>query len=49
MPSRTIELADDLDRFVVAKVTSGRYENASEVVRTALRTLERDGTSDSTK
>lgn len=41
MPSRTINLTEELDRFVLAKVESGRYENASEVVRAALRTLER--------
>jgi len=42
MPTRNIDLTDELDRFVAAKVKSGRYENASEVVRAALRTLERD-------
>ena len=41
MPTRNVNLTDELDRFV-AKVESGRYENASEVVRAALRTLERD-------
>jgi antitoxin ParD1/3/4 len=35
-------LTDELDRFVLTKVESGRYENASEVVRAALRTLERE-------
>ena len=40
MPTRNVNLTDELDRFVVAKVESGRYENASEVVRAALRTLE---------
>jgi antitoxin ParD1/3/4 len=35
-------LTDELDRFVLQKVESGRYENASEVVRAALRTLERE-------
>jgi putative addiction module CopG family antidote len=30
------DLTDDLDQFVRAKVESGRYENASEVVRAAL-------------
>ena len=42
MPTRHVNLTDELDRFVLAKVQSGRYENASEVVRAALRTLERD-------
>ncbi|HXB69135.1 MAG TPA: type II toxin-antitoxin system ParD family antitoxin [Candidatus Acidoferrales bacterium] len=40
MPTRNVNLTDELDRFVLAKVKSGRYENASEVVRAALRTLE---------
>jgi antitoxin ParD1/3/4 len=35
-------LTKELDRFVLEKVAGGRYENASEVVRTALRTLERE-------
>jgi antitoxin ParD1/3/4 len=35
-------LTDELDRFVLKKVKSGRYENASEVVRAGLRTLERE-------
>ncbi|MFZ0962428.1 MAG: type II toxin-antitoxin system ParD family antitoxin [Terriglobia bacterium] len=42
MPTRNVNLTDELDRFVVGKVESGRYENASEVVRAALRTLERE-------
>ncbi|MGH7838514.1 MAG: type II toxin-antitoxin system ParD family antitoxin [Candidatus Binataceae bacterium] len=42
MPTRNVNLTDELDHFVVAKVQSGRYENASEVVRAALRTLERE-------
>jgi antitoxin ParD1/3/4 len=40
MPTRNVNLTDELERFVLAKVESGRYENASEVVRDALRTLE---------
>ena len=40
MPTRNVSLTDELDRFILAKVHSGRYENASEVVRTALRQLE---------
>jgi len=42
MPTRNVNLTDELDRFVLTKIESGRYENASEVVRAALRTLERD-------
>ena len=42
MPTRNVNLTEELDRFVLEKVGSGRYENASEVVRAALRTLERE-------
>ena len=42
MPTRNVNLTDELDRFVLKKIKSGRYENASEVVRAALRTLERE-------
>jgi antitoxin ParD1/3/4 len=42
MPTRNVNLTEELDRFVAAKVKSGRYENASEVLRAALRTLERE-------
>ena len=42
MPTRNVNLTEELDRFVRAKVDSGRYENASEVVRAALRILECD-------
>jgi len=42
MPTRNVNLTGELDRFVLAKVESGRYENASEVIRAALRSLERD-------
>jgi antitoxin ParD1/3/4 len=42
MPVRNVTLTDELDRFVMSKVESGRYENASEVVRAALRILERE-------
>ncbi len=42
MPTRNVNLTDELDRFVDKKVKSGRYENASEVVRAGLRTLERE-------
>ena len=42
MPTRNINLTIELDRFVATKVKSGRYENASEVVRAGLRNLERE-------
>jgi antitoxin ParD1/3/4 len=42
MPTRNVNLTTELNRFVAAKVKSGRYENASEVVRAGLRTLERE-------
>ena len=42
MPTRNVNLTDKLDRFVAKKVKTGRYENASEVVRAALRILERE-------
>ena len=42
MPTRNVSLTEELDRFVHKKVKSGRYENASEVVRAALRSLERE-------
>jgi antitoxin ParD1/3/4 len=42
MPTRNVNLTDELDRFVLSKVESGRYENVSEVVRAAIRSLERE-------
>jgi len=35
-----VSLTPELDSFVAAKVESGRYNSASEVVREALRLLE---------
>ena len=35
-----VSLTPELDSFVAAKVASGRYNSASEVVREALRLLE---------
>lgn len=42
MPTRNVNLTDQLDDFVLAKVKGGQYENASEVVRAALRALDRE-------
>jgi len=41
MPTRNINLTEHLDRFIEAEVGSGRYGNASEVVREGLRLMER--------
>ena len=42
MPTRNVNLTAELDRFVRRRVKAGRFENASEVVRAGLRTLERE-------
>lgn len=42
VPARNVNLTQELDRFVLSKIESGRYESPSEVVRAALRTLERE-------
>ena len=41
MPTRNINLTEHLDRFLDTRISSGRYGNASEVVREGLRLLER--------
>jgi len=42
MPTRNVNLTPELDSFIATKVEGGLYANASEVMRTALRLLERD-------
>jgi antitoxin ParD1/3/4 len=37
---RQVQLTDALDRFIESEVASGHYEDASDVMRAALRTLE---------
>ncbi|MBI1188992.1 MAG: type II toxin-antitoxin system ParD family antitoxin [Alphaproteobacteria bacterium] len=39
MATRNVSLTDELDRFIEDQVQSGLYQNASEVVRDALRVL----------
>ena len=39
MPTRNISLTDELDAFVEDLVASGRYGNASEAMREALREM----------
>lgn len=43
MPTRNVNLTDELDTVVRAKVGNGHYENASEVVLAALRAAIDDG------
>jgi antitoxin ParD1/3/4 len=40
VPTRNINLTEHLDYFVERQVASGRYSNASEIVRASLRLLE---------
>ena len=40
MPTRNVNLTSHFDRFIEAGVKSGRFSNASEVVREGLRLLE---------
>ena len=42
MPTRNVSLPEKLDQFITAKVESGEYSNASEVMRTALRVMEKE-------
>ncbi len=40
MPTRNVNLTEHFDRFIETGVSSGRFGNASEVVREGLRLLE---------
>ena len=40
MPTRNVVLTDQQEAFLGGLVTSGRYQNASEVLREGLRLLE---------
>jgi antitoxin ParD1/3/4 len=42
MPTRNVSLPEKLDQFITAKVEAGDYANASEVMRAALRLLEKE-------
>jgi antitoxin ParD1/3/4 len=39
MPTRNVNLTDELDHFVEAHIKTGQYANASEVFRAGLRAL----------
>jgi antitoxin ParD1/3/4 len=49
MPTRNVNLTEHFDRFIEARVTSGRFSNASEVVREGLRLLEQQEKEDQAK
>jgi len=49
MPTRNINLTDHYDDFVDAQVASGRFKNASEVMRAGLRLLEQHSREDEEK
>jgi antitoxin ParD1/3/4 len=49
MPNRNVNLTPDLDDFVLTRVESGRYANASEMVQAALRALDREERSSALK
>ena len=40
MPTRNVNLTKHFDQFIESGITSGRFSNASEVVREGLRLLE---------
>lgn len=40
MPTRNVVLTDHYEQFIAALVDSGRYQNASEVLREGLRLVE---------
>jgi len=40
MPTRNVNLTDHFDRFIESGIKTGRFSNASEVVREGLRLLE---------
>ena len=49
MPTRNVNLTEHFDRYIEAGVTSGRFSNASEVVREGLRLLEQREQEDKAK
>jgi len=49
MPTRNVNLTEHFDRFIEAGLASGRFSNASEVVREGLRLLEQRDREDQAK
>jgi putative addiction module CopG family antidote len=42
MSASKVSLPPDLDDFVLTRLESGRYENANELLRAAMRALDRE-------
>jgi len=49
MPTRNVNLTERYDEFVDELVTSGRFSNASEVIRAGLRLLEQQACEEAEK
>ena len=49
MPTRNVNLTEHFDHFIKARVTSGRFSNASAVVREGLRLFEQREQEDKSK
>lgn len=49
MPTRNVDLTDHQDQLVDRAIATGRYQNASEVLREGLRLLERRDAEDAAK
>ena len=49
MPTRNVSLTDELDSYVEQSVRSGHYDNASEVIRAAIRELKQSEEEDKAK
>lgn len=49
MPTRNVNLTEHFDRFVEEQISSGRFKNASEVMRAGLRLLEQKCAEDTQK
>lgn len=49
MPTRNVNLTEHFDRFIKSGIRSGRFSNASEVVREGLRLLEQREQEDKAK
>jgi antitoxin ParD1/3/4 len=49
MPTRNVHLTEHFDHFIEAGINSGRFSNASEIVREGLRLLEQREQEDQAK